>query len=729
MSPRAPTPCPILHATAWLALSSLIAAPLQAQSPQQTQSPAATQSPLSLVVMDPLAAPLSCPCVEGYAQRDYAQLGKFLEERLGRPVTVTFSDSLAGALQKEGCTHADIIVGKDSVVRADAAKSNHQLQAVGRLTGQEGDTTQTGLIVVRSGDAAQNVDDLKGYRILFGPAECDEKYDAARTMLTSAGVALPSDANSETSAACSDGACKIIEWGDKEQAAAVISSYAAPLLEGCGTIKKGDLRVVGETAPVPFVTVFVTDRLDAPARETVRAALLDLAAEPKLLLALESLEGFVEPDEAYLRQWPDTIEADRDSLDDTTNSDTINDDAAKQKTNQPGDQAAAWPGWRGPTRDGRAAWLPQSLPAQPQIVWRRPLLRPGLGGIAATSSEVLLGDRDISNNLDEWRCYEADTGDLRWTVSYPALGDLDYDNCPRATPLIAGGKAFLLGAFGDLSCVEIATGDVLWQTNLRVEFGADHELIWGCCSSPLLVDGKLIVNPGAADAAWVALDAETGEEVWRTPGDRHAYASPILATLGGVRQIVAYDRTSLLGLDPATGRRLWTLKPPLPGDFNVPTPVVIAGKLLVVTENNGARMYDFESGGKIIQEPIAQQRRLRPDMSTPVVVGNKVYCVWRKLMCLDAQTLQVDWESRDRALGTFGVTLATGDRLLVVGRGGELLLLDTSANAYQAVSRLPLTSDPAATTAELYAQPALVGTRLYVRNNDALLCVNLGHAS
>ena len=79
----------------------------------------------------------------------------------------------------------------------------------------------------------------------------------------------------------------------KSKTAAVISSYAQPLLEGCGTIKKGDLRVVGKTAPVPFVTVFVADALDSTTRTKLSAALMDAAVHPHLLDAMESLAGFI----------------------------------------------------------------------------------------------------------------------------------------------------------------------------------------------------------------------------------------------------------------------------------------------------------------------------------------------------------------------------------------------------------------------------------------------------
>jgi ABC-type phosphate/phosphonate transport system substrate-binding protein len=256
----------------------------------------ASGAEISLVVMDPLAAPLSCPCVEGYAQRKYEKLAAFLAKQTGRKVRLTFAESLAQALKGKAAGRADIIIGKDSVVRSDAKKAKLTLKVAGRLTDKEGRTTQYGMIVVPKDDEARKVADLKGYRILFGPTDCQEKYDAPIALLKSAGVAIPKKI--EVSAACSDGACKILEFGDDIRAAAVISSYAAPLLEGCGTIKKGDLRVVGKTAPVPFVTAFTTSSLSTEDRGVMAKSLLAVGEHPDLCIALETLVGFVPKDAA-----------------------------------------------------------------------------------------------------------------------------------------------------------------------------------------------------------------------------------------------------------------------------------------------------------------------------------------------------------------------------------------------------------------------------------------------
>jgi ABC-type phosphate/phosphonate transport system substrate-binding protein len=255
----------------------------------------ATENPLILVVMDPLALPLSCPCVKGYAQSDYQKLADRLQARLKRPVKLVFNESLTAALRDQTEGKADLVIGKYSVVLADAAKNQRAATPLALLTGKDGSTTQTGLIVVPSGDPAQSVDDLRDYRIIFGPAECDEKSQAALALLKKHGIDPPAEL--ETSAACSDGATLILDLRGKARAAAVISSYAKPLLEGCGTIKKGALRVVGETEPVPFVAAFAVGSMAAGEQSRLLDALIQTSLDPLLRIALETQSGFVAVDE------------------------------------------------------------------------------------------------------------------------------------------------------------------------------------------------------------------------------------------------------------------------------------------------------------------------------------------------------------------------------------------------------------------------------------------------
>ncbi|HEX6963792.1 MAG TPA: PQQ-binding-like beta-propeller repeat protein [Lacipirellula sp.] len=706
-----------LRAAAFAALAVIITVEPRSILGEEAGAAASKAEPLSLVVMDPLAAPLSCPCVAGYAQRKYEVLAEEFEKTLGRPVVLTFSESLTKALQKEGCTTAHVIIGKDSVVRADAKTHKFKVTPVAQLSGLDGKTTQTGMIVVPANDPAKSIADLKGYKIIFGPTYCSEKSAAARKLLESAGVEIPPLDEAEVSAACSDGALKILEWGDDVRGATVISSYAAPLLEGCGTIKKGDLRVIAETEPVPFITAFVTNKVAKPERKAIRKLLHASGENQKLKTALESLIGFIPLEEDYPHRKAAKKQAESAAAQERTDAA----DGGEEKK-----AAAAWPGWRGPNRDGRCPELPARLADAPQFVWRQPLGRSGLGGIAADEKYVVVGDRDPTNTFDVWRCYSAADGAELWTRQYPAPGKLDYDNMPRATPQIAGEFVYVHGAFGDLRCIDLAAGVPLWQMNIRTEFGASDELIWGTCASPLVVGDKVIINPGAPEASIVALDAYTGKPVWQAPGGIHAFASPIVAELGGVSQLIAYDRRTLGGFDIDSGRRLWTLTPPIEGDFNVPTPVVVDGKLLLVSENNGARLHKFNDDGTIVEEPVAVNRNLRPDMSTPTAVGRRVFCVWNKLFCLDAaKGLEPVWIGKDRSLHDYAPIIASDDRLLVLGKGGELLLIDAKADQFRIISRMRVFDNPTDREAEPFAHPALVGSKLYLRGELELACIDL----
>ncbi len=280
-----------------LAILSLgFAAQIANAAEATTATPATADSPdtLVMVVMDPLALPLSCPCVQGYAQRNYDKFGEKLQRELGRPVKVVYSESFTKALKEGARGRADIVIGKHSVVRFDAAKADLKVTPIARLSGKDGATMQTGLIVVPKDDPAHSVSDLAGYRIVFGPEECDEKHTAAIALLKDNGVKVPEKL--ETSPACSDGACNILDEFKKDSTShgtALISSYAKPLLEGCGTVEKGALRVVGETKPVPFVEAFITEQVKPAERAEIAAAVMKSTTDPLVQLALETRDGFV----------------------------------------------------------------------------------------------------------------------------------------------------------------------------------------------------------------------------------------------------------------------------------------------------------------------------------------------------------------------------------------------------------------------------------------------------
>jgi outer membrane protein assembly factor BamB len=370
------------------------------------------------------------------------------------------------------------------------------------------------------------------------------------------------------------------------------------------------------------------------------------------------------------------------------------------------------------------SWLPETLSPKPKIIWRKGLRAPGLGGVAATRSHVIVSDRELNDTADAFRCLDAKSGAERWSAVIPAAGHLDFGNSPRATPLIEGDWVYLASAFGEVQCVKLATGELVWELDLHAEFKADGELPWGMCASPLIVDGNVVVNPGAKEASLVALNAKTGAVVWKTPGAGAAYGSFLAGRFGGRQQIVGHDADSLGGWDAKTGKRLWRLVPRIAKGFGVPTPVAVGDRLLVSSEN-GTNLYKFRKDGVIDSQPIAVNKDLAPDCHTPVVVGNRVFGVWNDLLCLDASKgLSTVWRGEDNAFASYASIVAASDRLLVVGLDGELVLVDAKGDNFRVLGRARTFSDDHG----VYSHPAIVGDRLYLRGSNEILSIDLVRA-
>jgi hypothetical protein len=369
------------------------------------------------------------------------------------------------------------------------------------------------------------------------------------------------------------------------------------------------------------------------------------------------------------------------------------------------------------------AWLPTRLPnAKWDPLWKKRTTNSGVGGIAASTDYVVFSDRDTKDGYDVWRCQKLTDGADVWTLRYPAPGELDYGNSPRATPTLTDNHAYLLGAMGDLHCVELATGKVVWKRQLLKEFQVTEKQVWGFAASPILVDNLLIVNPGAKQASLVALDPSTGKTVWQTPGEPAAFASFILRKSGTHTQLIGYDKLSLGGWNPTTGTRLWSCIPPDGDDFNVPTPILWRDQLLVSTENNGTRLYAFDDKQQLVTKPTAHNKDLAPDTHTPVLVGDRLYGVWHDLLCLDTtQGLREVSKFSDPVCKHYATLIASTERLLLVTQFGELLLFDITQPELKLLDRIKLTTEEV----DVYAHPAIVGQRLVIRIDRELRCYEL----
>ena len=640
----------------------------------------AESPPLRVAVGDPLAAENACACVGGYAQRDYHVFAEALEKELGRPVELEFASTVEAARERLGDV-PHVMIGKASVVETELLCSEGRPgTCLARLTDSLGGTVFQGVLVVRSDDPAQKVSDAVGYRVIFGPANCEEKNGAALDLMRTFGYCT--NGTLETADNCTLAARRVVVGGNargSRRTAAFISDYALPLLVGCKAVEKGGLRVIGRTGPVPFVAAYATGCLAVGEAAEVRAALVRASRSARLRKALGSRDGFVMPEAM-------------------------------------------------PVESGlRPALLPEQLPEKPVVRWRRALSAQSLGGLAAAGRYLIVSDKDAAKTSDVWRCLETVSGATLWEITYPAPGRMDYGGAPRATPVIVGERVYLLGAFGDLVCAELGTGEVVWRCPVLKRFGGKLPT-WGVCGTPLVIGDRIVVQTAAPKAALVALDRMTGSTVWRTAGEGPGYGSLILTHLGGRWQIVGHEARALCGWDPESGKRLWQVVPPEPHDFNVPTPMRVGDLLLAATENNGTRLYAFGDDGVICSEPVLKTEALSPQLATPVRVGHRVWGQDKGLVgTLDlGRALQSAgvWEAE--AFKDYASLVAGESRVLAIAKTGEVFLFDATSGRSDPPARLqvfPPRSDDAMT--EVWSYPVVLNGCLFLRSQDEVVCLAL----
>jgi len=658
-------------------------------------------SSLYILVTDPLAKELACDCVAGFAQRRYEALAMVLQRRLGRRCTSVCGTNLAAYWSDESPVH--LIIGKHSDVQFQAKQLGREVHPIASLTNMQGATTFQGLFVVRKGNLAQSLADLNEYRILFGPASCDEKHAAALAALREAGVQGFDNDNLETVETCTDAANQLVKLADDSKTAAVISDYARVLLEGCQTIPPGSLRVIGKTESIPFVTAFATGHMSPELRSEVRRALLAANRFSTLLKLLETKDGF----RTFV--------------------------PVSEKTGR----RLGWPDFRGPDRNSLVPSLPDTLDRM-QTAWTAPLAENGLGGVSATESWVVATDRDPARDGDCLMVFDAHTGRrvlaanlVRPSGSKPD-GTIDYGKSIRATPVIRGERVFVLDAFGALFVCNLPDSEQSSheRTVIGRRTGAmidEFELAtWGVASTPLIVEDRLYVNLCGAEHSLLALELDSLKPLWKGPGKGTGYASCIVGRFGGKRQIVGYQSESLSGWDVDSGELLWNVRPEFDGDYNVPSPVGVDERhLLVATENNAMRLYEFDDKGNLSPEPTAVNEDITPDTVTPVAVNGVAYCTsGDELFRVDLMGgLKSDWSKRDPVFVDHVSLIAdtAGKRLLVVTYSGELLLFDISGAMPQLKSRRKPFG--LALEEEVYSHPALVGNRLYLRGINSLSCI------
>ena len=381
--------------------------------------------------------------------------------------------------------------------------------------------------------------------------------------------------------------------------------------------------------------------------------------------------------------------------------------------------AADWNQWRGPNRDGIAAdfkapatWTTSSL-AKPWTV----TVGEGHASPVIVGDRVYLFAREGENEI--LRCLATADGKVVWQQTYPVPYDMNpaarnHGKGPKATPTVAGGRVFTLGINGHVSAYDAKAGTVLW----RKDFARDYKStapVFGASASPIVDGNNVIVHVGGdASGALTAFDVATGQVNWKWDGDGPAYASPIIATLGGVRQLITQSQKHCFAVSPADGKLLWKIPFTTPYDQNSVTPLV-AGDLVIF---GGIQKPTFavKVSGKDAA-PAWETREITMYMSSPVLHGTTLYGMSDKqrgsLFAMNATTGDVLWKSEGR-LGENASLTDIGPALLVVTDKGELTVQQKTGDALKEVIKYKVADSP------VWAAPAVAGDQIFIKDKTAL---------
>ena len=358
--------------------------------------------------------------------------------------------------------------------------------------------------------------------------------------------------------------------------------------------------------------------------------------------------------------------------------------------------------------------------AAPREIWRRPVGEGWssfavVGGAAVTQEQR--GEQEMVVR------YDLATGDQVWAHAEKAPFVTTVGGSgPRATPTIADGRVYSLGASGRLSCLELDGGRLLWARDVLADNQASLST-WGMASSPLVVGDVVVVQLGRGGVSLAAYDRSTGEPAWRAGTDEGSYSTPTLTTVAGREQILIVNQTSVAGHDPADGAMLWRQEWREPGERVTP-PLKVAEDLLLVSAGYGAgsRLLRIaQEAGAFSVAQVWRSPRLKSKFASMVLHEGVVYGLDDGvLVALDPANGRRLWK---RGRYGHGQLLLVADLLLIQAESGEVVLVDPDPAEHRELGRF------AALEGKTWNPPALSGRRLLVRNNRRAACYELPLAS
>jgi outer membrane protein assembly factor BamB len=384
-----------------------------------------------------------------------------------------------------------------------------------------------------------------------------------------------------------------------------------------------------------------------------------------------------------------------------------------------------WPQWRGPDRSdvSKETGLLKTWPAGgPKRVWLFENAGSGYSGPAIANGKYFtLGTRD---NHEVLLVLDANTGQELWTAKLGSVLPNNWGNGPRGTPAVDGDRVYAISGVGDVVCINIADGKLVWKNSL-VALGGDQPK-WGYTESVLVDGNRVLCTPGGSKGAVAALDKATGKLLWQSADfkDPAHYASIVPAVINGTPQYVQRTEKSVVGLAAADGKLLWQTT--FPGRTAViPTPIV-RGNEVYVTAGYGSGHKKVRIGANNAVEVVYEGKEMKNHHGGVILVGDYVFGHadpgW---LCQDFKTGKSVWLHREFGKGAIGY--ADGMLYCLEEKTGTVVLIDASPKGWQEHGRFTLNPQTKirSSSGAIWTHPVISNGKLYLRDQDMVYCYDV----
>lgn len=372
--------------------------------------------------------------------------------------------------------------------------------------------------------------------------------------------------------------------------------------------------------------------------------------------------------------------------------------------------------WRGEERDGKyqnEKLLKQWPNGGPKLVKTINGLGDGYSQPAVTSDRIY-----VTSMFDgQGYLFAFDkSGNQLWKKQYGKEWDNNYPGS-RVTPTVAGGKIYLISAFGEVFCFD-KSGEKVWSVDMQKTFNAPN-IRWGITESPLVDGDHIYCTPGASDVSIAVLNRHTGATVKKINinGETSTYCAPHIINHNGRRILVTMLAKSIVGVDVKTFSPLFQAEHETSYNINPNTPLYHDGFIYSVSGyGTGGQLFKLSDDGSKITK-VWKDEELDSQMGASILVDGYLYGSGHKnrnWKCIDFKTGKMKYESRE--LGRKGNIIYADGMLYLYSEKGDIALVKPNPNKFEVVSSFKLDQG----TGEHWAHPVINEGRMYVRHGNIL---------